>query len=102
MSEVRTSWVWKPPGSHSDLDFAVGPRGPSHRGARACVYASVSVCERVRDLGFWPRGLWVLAVWRCLICARKVGVHLRIPGRSPVSDPNLLLMYQWLPWSDLL
>ena len=88
MSGVRTFLVQKPPGSHSDLDFVVGPRGPSHRGARACVYASVSVCERVRDLGFWPCGLWVLAVWRCLIYARKVGVYLRNQGEAQSQTPT--------------
>ena len=47
-----------------------GPHGPSTLGARACRR------ERVRDLGFWLCGLWVLAVWRCLIYARKVKVFL--------------------------
>ena len=35
-----------------------------------------------------PSGRRVLAVWRYLISARKVGVHLRIPERSPAQTPS--------------
>ena len=27
-------------------------------------------CVPLSSCGVWPRGLWTLAVWRCLICAR--------------------------------
>ena len=38
--------------------------------------------ERVRNakrFGFWPCGLWTLAVWRCLICARRSGSDYQVP-----------------------
>ena len=46
-----------------------------------CVIVTVSVRERVRDrvLGVRPYGLWTLAVWRCLICARRLGSDYQVP-----------------------
>ena len=66
--------------------------GTGHRGhraggfdARACPRFAARACPvRVRVLGVSR----VLAVWRCLIYARKVGVYLRYQGEAQSQTPT--------------
>ena len=80
------------PITHSRLAGAGAQAGPAMaRTPDNCDYASVSVTSAKR-FGFWPCGLWTLAVWRCLICASS---RLGVGGYQDrmvcnLSSPRLL------------
>ena len=74
--------------------------GAEHRGRCRRVGLSISESRRMA-CGVWPLGLWTLAVWRYLICARKVGVP-RKPGHQPSLGPQPPARVPLVPRGDLL
>ena len=98
-SVAATAAVNMPGGTIQQVHTRVGPElvppsflllsvSAASASAVSCVCpSSCGALGRVA-VGVWPCGLWTLTVWRYLICAREVGVRLRMPGPQPSLRPQ--------------